>query len=704
MTEVHIDFETYCDLNIRDVGAARYLRHPSCQVILMAWAVDDGDVQQWEPDEDPEFPKELAEIIEDPATMLWAHNAAFERGVFGSVLRRPVPIRRWRDTMMLARFCSLPATLDAVCNVLGLSPDQAKLRTGRALIKMFCTPRGGNTIKPEELIPGLFADDGKRILPKAKPLQWQEFKDYNIRDVIAEREIHRKLRKYDMPWLWEEYAVSEEINDRGLPINLDMVENAIKIYEEEHARLIRQMKEITGLRNPNSPLALLDWLRARGYPMRSVRKQDITAGIANLTIEMERAQDPRVIQRLRTVIQVLRLRQIVSKSSVKKFYALQRATDPDDLRLRGTLEFYGAARTGRYSGRIFQPQNLPRPPKPLSSVRMQHEVAECVEHLDRDSLDLLFGNVIDVLKGSVRPAVQAPEGYVFCDADLSAIEARGVGWATECEKMLDVFRAKRDIYMAFAADMYQTTYEAVAAEKEAGDKSKRTAGKPGILGAGYGLGPGKVLRDSDGIREATGLLGYAWEMGIDSFTPELSELSVGAYRKTYPEVPEFWRRITKAVMATVRDGKPRRVTKFRIQRNKNFLEIVLPSKRILRYYKPAVQMKETPWGEVRPTFTYMGKDQKTGAWKRIKTHGGKLLENIVQALSRDILVEGILHANREGLDVFLHVHDQIVAMSPEDRAEKDLALLIDCMTRQPKWADGLPLSADGVITRVFVKD
>ena len=686
------DFETYCELDLTKVGTDVYSKHPSCEPVLLAYSIDEGPVRQWDLFEDgPEFPADFMDALEDPDCEAWAHNAAFERQILRNVCRIKVPVKRWRDTMILAHACSFPGKLEKLGPIIGMDDDKRKIARGKLLIRRFCTPRKPTKNKP-----------WTRETPETSPSEWEEFKEYNRQDVVAQQEVRRRLRRF-MPskkW-WRFWHLDQVINQRGMPVNRQMVKNAIRIYEEEIARLKAELIEITGLDNPNSGPQFLPWAKEHGYPFDDLKKGHVARGLEVAKQAMERdGASPEEYRRAKTLAAALERRAVMSQTSPKKYYALDRATGPDD-RLRNTFQFFGAARTGRFAGRIFQPQNLPRPAGEYENKMPQ--LAKAIETLDADSLRVVFGDPITALKSAIRPAIQAPEGFVFADCDLSAIENRGIGWITGDNKILRVFERGRDPYLDFGSLMFKRSYEDVSAEYAAGNGYVRKVSKPGVLGCGYMLGAGEVRENKKtGEMEATGLLGYAWSMGI-KLTPEESALSVKTFRDEYRDVVKFWHQITKVVKAVTRTGRPARIKWFHVDLYGPFLRIRLPSGRYLHYHRPRVMPWRTPWGEKRPSFTYMGLNDRS-QWTRISTHGGKLLENITQAVALDLLLHGMMNAHRRGLDIRIHVHDQIVVQTPESQAEKNLAALRECMIDAPSWARGFPLDAAGFLSPVFTKD
>jgi DNA polymerase len=686
-----IDYETYSDADLSEVGVSRYCKDPSTEILMAAYSLNGSEERQWIPAEGQKMPPELQEALFDPEVEKWAWNAPFEMAVT-SALIRPVEVRQWRCSMVVALTCSLPGSLDAAAKALNLKHDSRKDAAGSRLMRKFSFPR-----KPT------IRDPRTRILWHEDLEDWNDYLAYNRQDVKAERAVLRKLWKFRPPeHEWDLWALDQKINQAGLPINLNMVANAIRVYEDCVEDAIKEMKEITGLGNPMSVSQLVPWLREKGYPFRDAKKGHIKRAKerAYEAIEVS-GNDFAVIHESKAYIRALELRQEVSRTSIKKYHALMRATD-DDGNLRNVLQFAAAGRTWRWGGRLFQPQNLPRPEKRFEKRIEVH--ARNIEFLDAESLRGLYGNVFDVLASCIRPAAQAPEGYVFLDADLAAIENIVLGWLSNCEKILMVFERGLDPYLAFAVYLFNMNYRDLVAEYNSGMTGRRTISKPGVLGCGYMMGPGsRRFNDETGEWEAGGLLGYAWNMGVKQFTEEDARLSVDTFRREFTEVVDYWYGIERAAKKCITTGKPVEFGHITFDYYYPFMRIRLPSGRFLHYLKPKIEVVDTPWGDKKQQITYEGQDERK-QWRRITTHPGKLTENVDQAIARDILANGLLEADRRGIDIRLHVHDQILGLAPEDRAEEALAVLNESMRNPPEWAKGMPLKTAGFTSKVFMKD
>jgi DNA polymerase len=697
-----LDFETFCDLNLRDVGADLYTRDPSAEVLMGAYRLNDQRVRQWSEAEGEDPPAEFQEALDDPEVEKWAWNSSFEMQVIQNVWKRPVDVTQWKDSMVLAQLCGFPGQLEKAGPALGLSDDKLKIADGKKLMRIFSIRQKS---RRKATMGQMIRTHWYQRLDK-----WEEYLGYNRGDVVTETAIKKGLMPYDPgPEEWALWHLDQTINQRGLPINLDMVRNASALYHESYAIGFRTMQEITGLANPMSPQQLLPWLQREGYMFDDMLKGHVKQARSYFDSKPEHWEEDQWEEYCANgdLVDVLDLRLELSRTSIKKFDALLRATHPQgngaDGLLRNTLQFAGAPRTARWAGRLFQAQNLPRPEKQFEKEIEIH--AANVARLDRESIELIYPNTFDVLASTIRPAAQAPMGKVFIDADLNAIENRVLGWLARCRKILAVFENNRDPYVDFATYLFHQTYATLIAEYKAGNGAKRTIAKPGVLGCGYMLSAGKVFEDrKTGEISATGLLGYAWDMGVKHFTLKDSELSVQTFRREFSEVKDYWYGIERAAKKAIKTGKRVEFDQIAFDMKGPFLRMQLPSGRYLHYYKPRIERRRAPWGDMKDTITYMGVDDRK-QWVRLTTHPGKLTENADQAISRDLLAHGMMLAHRRyGLDIRLHVHDQIVALSDEDDADRDLQRLIDCMEEPPIWAHDCPLGSAGFTSTVFKKD
>ena len=479
----HLDFETWSECELPKTGASVYARHETTEVLMLAYGWSTGEIKQWLPVLGEPMPDDLKAALADPSITLAAWNAPFEMAIFEHTLGMNIPVERWLDVMALSYSLSLPGKLSKCGDVIGLGEDQKKMARGTNLVRKFCMPR-----KPSKHKPWTRCDH------TTDPEDWQEFLDYNIRDVEAERAIYKRLKKYQMPdHEWKLWHLDQKINNAGIPINLKAVKAALKLSEFTITRDMAELRKLTGLANPNSNAQILPWLKAHGYNFDDLKKGHVerAAKAAAQRVEDSKAAvemyDGPLADYLRMVLvepdellsRVLGLRLRVSKASVKKYPALWAATDAD-WRLRGCHQFAGAGRTWRWSGRRFQPQNLPKPDKALEN--RIHECIHDIEHLTPEEIWAKYDNPMEVLTAGVRPVVQAPEGTLLLDADLSAIENVVLGWLAQDEKILRVFWENLDPYIDFATDMFKLPYAEIEARVKAGDKSMRTTAKPGVLG------------------------------------------------------------------------------------------------------------------------------------------------------------------------------------------------------------------------------
>jgi DNA polymerase len=691
------DFEWFSELDVTKVGVSRVAQHHSTEALMCAWAVDDGPIKQWVPEEGEPMPAELEDLIYDERVLKQSWNKPAEYYTWKYVLGIEIPHAQWRDTMVLALSLSLPGKLSKAGTVVGLPADQQKDRRGTQLISIF-----SKLNKPTRARPFT------RRSYLSDPVEWEEFKAYNRQDVEAERGVYRRIKRFDMPaHEWDLFALDQEINEAGLPINMAVVDNALEITAGVIGQRLHEMAEITRLKNPNSTVQLLPWLRRQGYPFHDLKKGHVEKALKDAEAELT---DELAIIESEDYRKVLARRLEVSKASVKKYAALKAATDEDHL-LRQTLQFAGAGRTWRWAGRKYQAQNLARPAAWLE--KNQEEAVRHLEVLDHWSIEQLYSrdallmadrrSPMDLLSTCVRPVVQAPPGKILVDADLNAIENRVLGWLARDKKIMRVFELDRDPYIDFATYMFHQPYDTLYAEYKAGDKVKRTTAKPGVLGCGYMLGPGAEFENPDtGETEGTGLLGYAWNMGV-KLTLAQAQLSVKVWRETYEDAVNFWYEIERAMRRCITTGQPQVCDRIRFDMQKPWLRMILPSGRALHYCRPRVEMKMKSWGQEKATITYEGLDDKN-QWRRLDTHPGKITENADQAVARDLLAHGLMLAKKRGIDVRLHVHDQVVGLAPLAHGDRDLRILMDCMETRPKWALDLPLKTEGATSLIFVKD
>lgn len=673
---LYLDFETFSKCNLKTAGIYNYAAHPTTRILMLAYAFNDEPVLQWLPNLGP-MPDRLKKALTDPLIRKHAHNAQFERLIFREVLKINIPTVQWDCNMIKALSLALPAGLDNLGKCLNVSEDKKKISAGKQLVKLFCMPRTNTSLLKSNTVANRFTD----------PVKWNDFLQYNIMDVEAERASAKLLRHWKLNSFEKEaWELDQKINDRGIPVNIKSVENAVNLVNEMLEDTLHNLKKLTKLDNPNSVQQLLGWLQSKGYP-----HYKLTA----LKVAEELDKDD-IFDEVR---EALVARSILSQSAFKKYAALEDSVCKDKT-LKGSFQFLGASRTGRFSGRGFQPHNLKKAQGELG--KRQEELAVDLENFTFEEIKVKYKNTGNMLSGAVRTVIQAPTGHVFLDADLSAIENRVLGWVAQDDKILSVFKEGKCPYVAFATYLFNETYEALYAEYKAGDSRKRTMAKPAVLGAGYGAGPGKEEIDEDtGEKTATGLLGYARQIGVDLTIAQCEE-SIAVFRNTYSGVINYWKLIEKAAKECAATHQPTKAKSIRFSMQKPFLVMHLPSGRNLYYLRPKLVPKETPFGNINLALTYETQD-KSGRGVRTSTYGGKLVENAVQALARDLLVYGMVLTDKAGLDICMHVHDQIVCVAEKDKAEEQLQTLIKCMTTPPDWCKDMPLAAEGDISWFFKK-
>lgn len=658
MTVVSLDWESASEIDLKARGLDVYTAHPSTRLLMGAYAFDSGRVEHFEGGRPP---AELREALLDPAVDKHAFNAQYERVFTRRVLKIKTPYEGWYCSMALAYSQSFTGTLDQVGKQIGLPFDKQKLAGGKRLINLFCKPQRITSKQPIAWRDRL-----------TDPEDWDEFCDYNIQDVEAERAIWNRLARFPHPpEEWDLYWLDQRINDRGLPIDLVFVRNAIQMVAKRKAELKELAQDLTGLANPFSNDQILPWLKARGYRFNDLQK----ATVKKVLLEHEEGE----CEIDEAAVKALKLRSQAVRTSTAKYNALERAVGPGD-RFRFGFQFKGASRTGRWAGRRLNPQNLTRTPGeiepdekafPEKPDYLLETVTEAIRRNDYGELKLLAEEPMNFLAGTVRSAIRAPEGYELRVCDLSAIETCVIAWLAGCERMLNVVRSGKDPYKDFGTELYGVPYDQIT-------KPQRTNSKPAVLGAGYRLGGGDL---KDGKR--TGLWGYAESMGIN-LSKEESGRAVRLFRETYPEYPKLWFALEDAAKQAMarpnfkvrpiirREGEAPFKVPVAFEYVKPYLTIILPIKnpsgvhRRLYYHLPRIQKRTMTWPDggttVKEGLSYMGQPQGTKLWTRIDTHGGKTTENIVQAIARDILAMGMKRAADAGFNLIGHVHDELIAL------------------------------------------
>ncbi len=650
MTELGIDIETYSSNDLSECGVYKYVEAPDFSILLFAYSVDGGPVVCVDLAQGEELPCEVRSALTDPAVTKTAFNAAFERICISKWLGMPSPMdpSQWRCTMVRAARMGLPLSLGQCGEVLRL--EDGKMKEGRALIRYFS-------------IPG---KNGKRHLPGDDPDRWELFKRYNIRDVEVEQAVLAKVRRLEVPAFDDDlYVADQEINDRGVMIDLKLVEAAARFDDEYKAELLKEAQTISGLENPNSPSQLKEYIhRVTPISVSSLNK-------ANLD---------EIDEQLRywpNVRRVLALRREMGKTSNKKYAAMLKCVC-GDCRIHGLLQFYGAARTGRWAGRLVQVQNLPQ--NHLSSL---DHARYLVRQGDLEEFEMNYSNVTQVLSELIRTSFIAAPGHTFHVCDFSAIECRVIAWLAGEQWVLDVFRSGGDIYCAAASQMFGKPVE-----KHGQNAELRQKGKIATLALGYGGGV-SALEAMGGKR-----------LGLTE--AEEAEI-VSLWRKTNPKIVKMWATIERAAMAAIKTGESVAVHRgIEIGRRWGMLTVTLPSGRTLCYPRASVGTEYgDSWRGDHDVIEYEGLNQTTKKWEKVRTYGGKLVENIVQAIARDILGVVILRAKEAGLAIVFHIHDEIVV---EARPGQTLADVEALFSKPIDWCGDLPLKGAGYTTPYYLKD
>ena len=663
MIHLSIDLETYSDVNLKKAGLYRYVQSPAFEILLFAYSFDGAPTQVIDMAQGEKIPLEVIHALTDPQCLKHAYNAAFEWYCLSKYMGAQLPPSQWRDTMLHGLYAGYTAGLDATGRALGIPEDKQKLTTGKALIRYFCVP-----CKPTK------ANGGRtRNYPHHDLEKWALFKTYNGQDVVAEMEIERRLSVFPVPdFVQKQWETDLLINARGVAVDMDFCEGALELGETIRAQLTDEAVQLSGLQNPNSVKQLARWLSAEtGDDITSLRKETIK--------ELLGRDNADHVQRM------LEIRQELGKTSTKKYDAIEAAVC-DDGRVRGLLQFYGANRTGRWAGRLVQVQNLPRTyTEPLEFAR------ELVKGRKLDALRTVYGSPNDTLSQLIRTAFVAAPGNVLIDADFSAIEARVISWLADEEWRLEVFRTHGKIYEASASQMFGVPLERI--KKGNPEYSLRQRGKVAELALGY-QGGVPAMRQMD-----TG------KLLADLPDEEIKDI-VDKWRDTNPKIRNLWYSFNDAAIRVIQNGGSLRVRCCTFARECDCIRgttcmtVSLPSGRKLYYVEPAVG--ENRWGG--PSITYMGVNDKN-KWGRIETYGGKLVENVVQAIARDCLAQAIEHLEAAGLPVVFHIHDEVVIDTAAfDTNDAMLDKVVKIMSTPIPWAEGLPLGADGWVGAFFKKD
>ena len=653
---LHIDIETFSSIDLRKSGLYKYVQSPDFKILLFAYAYDSHPVRVIDLEQGETIPAQVVSDLQNPGVIKMAYNAAFE---FYCLSKFYVTrLEQWRCVMIHALYCGYPAALSAAGEAMGFSQDKRKLGIGSALIKFFCVP-----CKPT-------ARNGMRTrnLPAHDPKRWQLFKDYCQRDVVTEREIENQLSPYTVPETeWLHWRIDQRMNIGGVAMDMELIQGALSISADIRGELEGRARDITGLENPNSVAQLKEWIEKNADLMLdNLNKQTVAEVLdgKNGTDELQ---------------ELLRIRQELGKTSVKKYEAMA-ACVCEDGRIRGLLQFYGANRTGRWAGRLVQVQNLPR-----NYIGTLDIARELVKHRRIDAIKMIYGNVPDTLSQLIRTAFIPAPGCHFAVADFSAIEARVISWLAGENWRLEVFQTHGKIYEASASAMFGVPIETITKGQE--NYGLRAKGKIAELALGYGGGQGALM--------AMGAL----KMGLtEEELPEIVRRWRGSNRRIY----DFWYKVQRAAEEAISYGVITSLDKgLTFSRDKNFLIIGLPGGRSLYYSNPAITKNDKGRNEIY----HWGINQTNKKWSLIPTWGGKLVENIVQAVARDLLANAILNLFCAGYRINFHIHDEVVLEIPDDDPGKSLENAIELMCRLPEWAEGLPLNADGFDhARYYKKD
>lgn len=666
-----IDLETYSEVSIGKAGSYRYILDPSFEILLFAYSLDGMPVEVIDVASGQIIPLWLKNALKNPLYIKHAYNAAFEWFALSKYLGW-LPPDQWRDTMLHALYCGYPASLDAAGKAMGLPEDKKKLTTGKALIRYFCVP-----CKPSNA-----NGNRTRNLPKHDPDKWKLFKEYNGQDVVTEMEIDHRLSAFPVPaFVQKQWETDLQMNARGVAADMELVRGALVIGAIVKSRLMTEARQLSGLDNPNSIRQLAQWL---------TDATDSDAEITSVTKEtvatMLKQPQPANVQRM------LEIRQELGKTSTKKYDALETCI-ADDGRVRGLLQFYGANRTGRWAGRLVQVQNLPRTyTHPLPPAR------QLVKDRNIDGLRMMYGSINDTLSQLIRTAFVATPGNVLIDADFSAIEARVISWLAGQEWRLEVFRTHGKIYEASASQMFHVPIEKI--KKGNPEYALRQRGKVAELALGYQGGVSAMRRMDVGHN-------------LDDLSDDEVKGIVDRWRETNSMIRDLWNIVDSAAITVITNGGAQTIRsettdaiitlacELDVITGTRYMTILLPSGRKLYYPSPEIGVNR--WGN--PSVSYMGQNQTTKRWERVETYGGKLVENIVQAIARDCLAIAIENLEAQGLHVVFHIHDEVVIDTPA-WADEDTMLetVTKIMTKPIPWAQALPLNADGWVDKFFKKD
>ena len=661
MKTLSLDFETYCDEDIKKVGAYKYIRSPSFSILLTGYSLNHGPVQVIDHMNGGEFTDEFLTALFDPEVIKQAWNATFEWYALCKVLQVHDPITwltQWQDTMIKSLYCGFPASLGAAGAAMRLPQDKKKDAQGRALIRYFCTPR-----KPTK------TNTATRNYPSADPDKWALFVDYNRQDVVTEQYIADMLENFPPPPdVWADWRIDQQVNAHGTMIDKEVVSGALYCSDYSTKQLMDEAQNLTGLQNPKSPSQLMKWLAPRlGYELLNLRKDTVKEALE------KDIPDP-------AARRAMELRQELGKTSVSKYDAMKKSVC-DDGRVRGLLQYYGAQRTGRWAGRLVQIQNLPQ--NHLKDLRLARNL---VKEKSPEMIKFVFGNIPDTLSQLIRTAFIPSPGNDFVVADFSAIEARVIAWEAGETWRQEVFRKGGKIYEESAASMFGVPVDSI----HKGDPL-RQRGKVAELALGYQGGVG-ALKTMDRNHEIP-----------ENEMPDI----VKRWRAASPRICDFWYSMQNAALDTIETGRMNTVNNiltFRheidVKNDLDFLTMQLPSGRRLFYDHPIIAYDD--YG--RPRIRYNGADQKTHQWVKLDTYGGKLVENATQAIARDCLAVTMERLVGAGFQIVFHIHDEVICDVPRGKYEDPYKIMLEIMATPVPWAKGLILAGDGFTADFYKKD
>lgn len=654
MRTLHIDLETYSDIDITKAGLYRYVQSPAFEILLFAYSYDYEPVQIIDMAAGEQVPLQIIADLSSPNVKKVAHNAAFEINCIKKYY--PTEIYQWHCTMIHAYYCGLPGQLGMLGKALGLPESRQKMAVGKQLIKYFCTP-----CKPTKSNYGR-----TRNLWHHDRRKWDLFKSYCIRDAETEMDIHRILMRHPLPDMeHQNWVLDQYINLNGVAMDTDLIRGALEISAQVQEQLSGRARELTKLDNPNSIAQLRQWIRENSdLELENLNKQTVAEVLGDKSGD-------------EMVKEVLKIRKELGKTSVKKYEAMSTCMCQDN-RIRGLLQFYGANRTGRWAGRLVQVQNLPR-----NYLETLDTARELVKKRQTDALRAIYGNVPDTLSQLIRTAFIPGMGNKFLVADFSAIEARVLSWLAGEQWRLDVFRTHGKIYEASASAMFGVDIDLI--KKGSPEYALRGKGKIAELALGYQGGKGSLISMG------------ALNMGLTE--EELPDI-VKRWRGSNQRIVDFWYTVERYALDTVKHGTSGYLScGIVFDRDEEYLVIHLPSGRALYYYKPEIRLNDLG----RDAIHFRGVNQKTKKWETVSTYGGKLTENIVQAVARDLLANSLMNLYRAGFKIDFHIHDEVILEVPEDSG-RTLEEAVGIMCRLPDWAEGLPLNADGFESLYYKKD